>query len=85
MEVVDYDEYQAEMQRRKRERWLGKLAGEKPGRVPGRRPRDPEKERILAKMDRERLIREGLVPVALRSASAQRRGHLHRSRHHQGS
>ena len=60
---VDYDEYQGEIQRLKRERWVAILSTETPGRVPGRRPRDPEKERILAKMDRERLIREGLLPL----------------------
>lgn len=61
---VDYDEYEAEIQRLKRERWLAILSAETPGRVPGRRPRDPEKERILGKMDRERLAREGLLPGA---------------------
>ena len=60
---VDYDEYQGEIQRLKRERWAAILSTETPGRVPGRRPRDPEKERILAKMDRERLIREGVLPL----------------------
>lgn len=59
---VDYDKYQAEIQRLKRVRWLGILSAEPPGRVPGRRPRDPEKERILAAMDRERLAREGFIP-----------------------
>lgn len=62
MIVVDYDEYQAEILRLKRERWPRILAGEPPGRVPGRRPRDPEKERLLAKMDRVRLAREGHLP-----------------------
>ena len=60
---VDYDEFQAHIARLKRERWAGILAGETPGRVPGRRPRDPEKERILAEMDRARLAREGMLPV----------------------
>lgn len=58
---VDYDEYQAEVQRLKRERWIRILSSETPGRVPGRRPRDPEKERLLARMDRERWAREGLM------------------------
>ena len=58
---VDYDEFQAEIARLKRDRWLGILAAEPPGRVPGRRPRDPEKERILAELDRVRLAREGLL------------------------
>lgn len=59
---VDYDEYQAEIMRLKRERWPAILASEPPGRAAGRRPRDPEQERMLAKMDRIRLAREGLLP-----------------------
>ena len=61
---VDYDEYQAEIMRLKRERWPAILASEPPGRAAGRRPRDPEQERMLAKMDRIRLAREGLLPPA---------------------
>ncbi len=56
--VMDYDEFQREVQHRKRERWAKILASEPPGRLAGRRPRDPEKERILLKMDRARLARE---------------------------
>lgn len=55
---MNYDEFQREVQRRKRERWAKVLASEPPGRVAGRRPRDPEKERILLKLDRARLARE---------------------------
>lgn len=55
---MNYDEFQREVQRLKRERWAKILASEPPGRVPGRRPRDPEKERILLKLDRARLARE---------------------------
>ena len=55
---MNYDEFQREVQRRKRERWAKILASEPPGRAAGRRPRDPEKERILLKMDRARLLRE---------------------------
>ena len=55
---MNYDEFQREVQRRKRERWAKILASEPPGRVAGRRPRDPEKERILLKLDRARLARE---------------------------
>ena len=55
---MNYDEFQREVQRLKRERWAKILASEPPGRAPGRRPRDPEKERILLKMDRARLERE---------------------------
>ena len=55
---MNYDEFQREVQRRKRERWAKILASEPPGRAAGRRPRDPEKERILLKLDRARLVRE---------------------------
>ena len=66
---MNYDEFQRDVQRRKRERWAKILASEPPGRVAGRRPRDPEKERILLKLDRARLARErklkeGEPPVA---------------------
>ena len=55
---MNYDEFQREVQRLKRERWAKILASEPPGRVAGRRPRDPEKEGILLKLDRARLARE---------------------------
>ena len=60
--AMDYDELQAELLRLKRERWPSILAAERPGRVAGRRPRDPEQERMLTKMDCIRLAREGLLP-----------------------
>lgn len=56
--MIDYDEYQAEVRRLKRERWAKILAAEPSGRAPGRRPRDPEQERLLLRMDRARLQRE---------------------------
>lgn len=56
--MIDYDEFQAEVRRRKRERWAAILATEPPGRVAGRRPRDPQQERLLRRMDRARLERE---------------------------
>lgn len=56
--MIDYDDFQAEVQRRKRERWARILASEPPGRPAGRRPRDPDKERLLARLDRARLVRE---------------------------
>lgn len=55
--MIDYDEFQAEVQRRRRERWLRILLTEPSGRAPGRRPRDPEQERMLTRMDRMRLSR----------------------------
>ncbi len=54
-----WEEFRAELRRRKRERWAAILAGEPPGRAPGRRPRDPEKEALLARLDRARLRRAG--------------------------
>ncbi len=53
--TIRYEEFLADVQRRKRERWARILAAEGPGRVPGRRPRDPESERLQTEMDRRRL------------------------------
>ena len=55
--MIDYDEFQREVRRRKRERWAKILASEPPGRAAGRRPRDPEQERMLLRLDRARLAR----------------------------
>jgi hypothetical protein len=55
--LIAYEELQEEVRQRRRERWLRILAGEAPGRLPGRRPRDPEQERLLAALDRARLAR----------------------------
>ena len=62
-EVIDYDEFQRDVRRRKRERWAKILATEPPGRGAGRRPRDPEQERMLLRLDRIRLGKEGPTPV----------------------
>ena len=59
---MDYDEFQREVQRRKRERWAKILASEPPGRAAGRRPRDPEQERMLLRLDRARLDKEHSEP-----------------------
>ena len=56
--MIDYDEFQAEVRRLKRKHWARILAAEPPGRPSGRRPRDPEQERMLLRMDRARLERE---------------------------
>ena len=56
--LIDYDEFQRDVRRRKRERWAKILATEPPGRAPGRRPRDPEQERMLLRLDRARLDRK---------------------------
>lgn len=57
--LIDYDEFQRDVRRRKRERWAKILASEPPGRAPGRRPRDPEQERMLLRLDRARLHERG--------------------------
>lgn len=75
--MIDYDAFQAEVRRLKRERWAKILAAEPPGRPPGRRPRDPEQERMLLRMDRARLERErpGLLrPVGQRDDGDRERG-----------
>ena len=61
--MIDYDEFQREVQRRKRERWAKILASEPPGRAAGRRPRDPEQERMLLRLDRARLEKNGPKPM----------------------
>ena len=57
-ELIDYDEFQRDVRRRKRERWAKILASEPSGRAAGRRPRDPEQERLLLRLDRARLDRK---------------------------
>ena len=60
--MIDYDEFQREVRRRKRERWAKILASEPPGRVAGRRPRDPEQEEMLLRLDRIRVQKEKAKP-----------------------
>ena len=60
--MIDYDEFQREVRKRKRERWAKILASEPPGRAAGRRPSDPEQERMLLRLDRARLDKERPVP-----------------------
>ena len=55
--MISYEEFRDEVLRRKRQRWVRILAGEPSGRAPGRRPRDPEKEKLLLRLDRARLAR----------------------------
>ena len=54
---IDYDAFQREVRERKRKRWVKLLASEPAGRAPGRRPRDPQKEALLLKLDKARLAR----------------------------
>lgn len=70
--MKSYEEMQAEVRRRKRERWVKILATESPGRAPGRRPRDPEQERLLLLLDRKRLARRaeaGEIRIRTRDVS----------------
>jgi hypothetical protein len=59
--AVPFEEFRADVARRKRERWAKIVASEPPGRPAGRRPRDPEQEAMLLKLDRARLQRQGLL------------------------
>ena len=61
--MIDYDEFQRDVRRRKRERWAKILASEPPGRVAGRRPRDPEQEKMLLRLDRIRIDKEKPKPM----------------------
>ena len=61
--MIDYDEFQRDVRRRKRERWAKILASEPPGRAAGRRPRDPEQERMLLRLDRLRIDKERSKPI----------------------
>lgn len=62
-----YEQWMQEIRALKRERWARILASEPPERPPGRRPRDPEQERLLLELDRARLARheqDGAVRVS---------------------
>ena len=61
--MIDYDDFLQDVRRRKRERWVKILATEPPGRAAGRRPRDPEQERMLLRLDRVRLDKKGPKPM----------------------
>ena len=61
-----YEQMRREIQELKRERWARIVASEPPGRPPGRRPRDPDQERLLLSLDRARLARrerDGFIRV----------------------
>ena len=53
--MIRYEDFMEEVRRLKAERWAKILASEPPGRVAGRRPRDPEQERLLTEADRRRV------------------------------
>lgn len=72
--MIDYDRFQEEVRRLKRARWARIVAAEAPGRAPGRRPRDPEQERMLQAMDRARLEKEHPELLQPRAGNRERAG-----------
>lgn len=64
--MIPWNEFRARVRRLKAERWADILASEPPGRVPGRRPRDPEQERLLTELDRSRIAQSELLGQARR-------------------
>ncbi|MEQ1894929.1 MAG: hypothetical protein ABL998_20495 [Planctomycetota bacterium] len=63
---IPYEVFVEEVRRLEAERWVAILDAERPGRVPGRRPRDPEKEALLAELDRLRIEKSELLKSARR-------------------
>jgi len=63
-----WEEFREEVRRRKRERWMRILESEPVGRVPGRRPRDPEQEALLMELDRRRIERSEILRTSRREA-----------------
>lgn len=64
--MIPWEEFRKRVRRLKAERWADILAREPAGRVPGRRPRDPEQEALLTELDRERIARSDLLSRARR-------------------
>ena len=64
--MIPYEEFIAEVRRRKAEIWADMLSRETPGRVAGRRPCDPEQEALLAELDRLRVESSDLLKNARR-------------------
>ncbi|NOT29738.1 MAG: hypothetical protein HOP15_04725 [Planctomycetes bacterium] len=64
--MISWDEFRERVRRLKAERWADILASEPPGRAPGRRPRDPEQEALLAEADRRRIAESELLSKARR-------------------
>ncbi len=59
--LISYDDFQADVQRRKSKVWVKILADEPVERAVGRRPRDLLKEELLLRLDKARLIRERMM------------------------
>jgi hypothetical protein len=64
--MIPWEEFRERLRRLKAERWADILAAEPPGRAPGRRPRDPEQEALLAELDRARIARSDVLSRARR-------------------
>lgn len=74
--MIPYEDFLAEVRERKRLLWVKMLAAEPPGRAVGRRPRDPLKEAILARLDAKRLERlaasgAGYLPAPIGAVEVQ--------------
>lgn len=64
--MISWEEFRERVWRLKAERWPAILASEPPGRAPGRRPRDPEQEALLAEADRRRVAESEILSRAKR-------------------
>ncbi len=64
--MIPWNEFREHVRRLKAERWADILASEPPGRAPGRRPRDPEQEALLAELDRLRIAQSEILATAKR-------------------
>ncbi len=64
--MIPWSEFRERVRRLKAERWADILAAEPVGRVPGRRPRDPEQEALLTELDRHRIEQSDLLSKARR-------------------
>ena len=62
--MMRFEDFREQVRRRKAKVWVSVLKQEGSGRPPGRRPRDPEQEAILTKMDRYRIQRSSLLAGA---------------------
>ena len=64
--MIPREVFRERVRRLRAERWADILAAEPPGRVAGRRPRDPEQEALLTDLDRERVASSELLAKARR-------------------
>lgn len=64
--MIPWEQFRERVRRLKTERWADILAAEPPGRVAGRRPRDPEQEALLTELDRRHIEASDLLARARR-------------------